>query len=236
MTTALQIIESAMGKINMIAAGETLSAEDADLCLSRLNTMVDAWGLENLMCYTTTETTFTLPANTTSRTIGTGQQINVARPVRIELGSFTRISGIDRQLTPASEREYNSISLKSTASGWPVVAHFDGGSPTGNVYFWPPASEAAEVHLVTLAPISQFADLATEYTLPPGYQRALENNLAVEIAPDFRREVSPMVAGAAANSKRQIKRMNHKAPQMDMPQSLSRRGSPSIGDFYGGYS
>src|SRR5574343_498864 len=104
MTTALQIIESEMGKINMIAAGETLSAEDADLCLSRLNTLVDSWGLENLMCYTTTETVFTLPASTTSRTIGAAQQINVARPVRIELGSFTRISGIDRQLTPASEQ------------------------------------------------------------------------------------------------------------------------------------
>jgi hypothetical protein len=236
MTTALEIIESAMGKINMLAAGETVSAEDAALCLSRLNSLVDAWGLENLMAYTTTETIFTLPANTTSRTIGAAQQIAVARPVRIELGSFTRLSGIDRPLEPTGEVDYNSIALKSSQSGWPSKCHFDGGSPTGNVFFWPPASEAVEVHLITLYALSQFADTATDYTLPTGYKRALEFNLSVEVAPDFRAQVSPYVAGAASNSKRLIKRMNHTVPQLDMPRNMGgARGSPSPADFYGGY-
>ena len=235
MTTALEIIESAMGKINMLAAGETVSAEDADLCLSRLNSLVDAWGLESLMAYTTTETVFTLPANTTSRTIGAAQQINVARPVRIELGSFVRVGSNDYPLDAVGEPDYNGIALKSTQNGWPSKCHFDGGSPTGNVFFWPPASQSVEVHLVTLAPLSQFADTATDYTLPTGYKRALEFNLAIEIAPDFRAQVNPYVAGAAANSKRLIKRMNLSVPQLDMPVSLGRSSSPSIGDFYGGY-
>lgn len=235
MTTALEIIESAMGKINMLAAGETVSAEDADMCLSRLNSLVDSWGIENLMAYTSTETVFTLPANTTSRTIGAAQQINVARPVRIELGSFVRISDNDYPLDAVGEVDYNGIALKSTQSGWPSKCHFDGGSPTGNVYFWPPASQSVEVHLVTLAPLALFADTATDYTMPTGYKRALEFNLATEIAPDFRAQVSTFVVSAAANAKRAIKRMNHKTPQMDMPASLSQRSSPSPSEFYGGY-
>jgi hypothetical protein len=87
-----------------------------------------------------------------------------------------------------------------------------------------------------LAALSQFADTATDYTLPTGYKRALEFNLAVEVAPDFRAQVSPYVAGAASNSKRLIKRMNHTVPQLDMPRNMGgARGSPSPADFYGGY-
>jgi hypothetical protein len=63
----------------------------------------------------------------------------------------------------------------------------------------------------------------------------LEFNLATEIAPDFRAQVSTFVVSAAANAKRAIKRMNHKTPQMDMPASLSQRSSPSPSEFYGGY-
>ena len=233
MTTALDIIEGAMSEINMLAAGETVSAEDADLCLSRLNSMVDAWGLENLMCYATTETTFTLPASTTSRTIGASQQIDVARPVRIELGSFSRLNSVDSPINPVGRSEYNAVTLKSTVGGRPDYAFFDGGSPTGNVYFWPPCADALEIHLVTLAPLSQFADLATDYTLPPGYKRALEKNLAVEIAPSFRAQASVMTMGAASNSKRQIKRMNHSVPKLDMPLTLGHAsGGISVDELY----
>lgn len=216
MTTALQIIEAAMGKINVLAVGETVSAEDADLCLDRLNTLRDSLLLEPTFQYKNTETSFTLPAATTSRTIGASQQINVARPVKIEIGSFTRIDSIDYPLEPVSQAEYNDISQKSLAGYAPEVCFFDGGSPTGNVYFWPPTTASVEVHLVTMTAVTPFADLDTDYDLPPGYRRYFEYGLAVEIAPDFRVAVNPMIAGAASNAKRAIMRMNRKVPQLKL--------------------
>lgn len=235
MATALALIESAMSKINMLAAGETVSAEDASVGILRLNTLMDAWEGENLFSYATTDTIFTLPASTTSRTIGPSLQINVARPVKICPGSFSRIGGIDYPLDSVTEAEYNAISLKSSiGSVAPSICFYDGGNPTGIVYFWPTASTSAEVHLITPQTGTVALDVTTSFIFPPGYQRMIEYNLAVELAPDFNTMPSPLVSAMAMGTKRKVKRMNARVPQLDLPQLAGGRGnSPS--DFIGGY-
>lgn len=218
MTTALAFIESAMSKIGMLAAGETVSAEDADVCLARLNSMLDAWENEGLYGYATTDTVFNLPASTTSRTIGPAQQISMTRPVKILEGSFSRVDGIDYPLTSVNEAVYNSVGLKSQISSVaPSICFYDGGTPTGNVYFWPIATAAAEVHLITPTAKTTAAATTTDMVFPPGYDRAIEYCLAIEIAPDFNTPVSPLVAMQAATARRLIKRSNHRVPQLDIP-------------------
>ena len=232
--TALQLIESAMSKIGMLAAGETVSAEDAAVGLLRLNALIDAMENESLFSYTTTDTVFTLPANTTSQTIGPAMQINLVRPIRLLNGCFSRLSGIDYPLTPISEAEYNEISLKSSiGSVAPSVCFYDGGSPTGIVYFWPTAQSSVEVHLITPQPGTAATATTTSYSLPAGYQRYLEYALAIELAPDFSVMPSPMIVGAAANQKRLLRRTNSRVPQMDMDRIGGRGNSPS--DFISGY-
>lgn len=235
MATALDIIESAMGKLGLIGPGETVAAEDADVCLNRLNALVDSWESDNLFAYTTTNTVFTLPANTTSRTIGASQQIDVARPVRILRGSFVRVGDIDYRLTPVGEAEYGDISLKSSIGSLaPSVCFYDGGMPTGIVYFWPMASTSVEVHLVTPEDGGAATDLTTSYVFPKGYQRALEYNLAIEIAPDFNQEPTRMLISAAANAKRALKRTNARVPQLDTDQITGSCRGRSLVDFYSG--
>lgn len=236
MTTALALIEAAMSKIGMLDAGETASAEDAALGLLRLNSLIDAWETESMFCYTTTDTVFTLAAGTTSMTIGPAMQIDMARPVRILSGSFGRSGANDYRLDPVSEPEYNKISLKSAASSIsPRVCFYDGGTPTGILYFWPAPSEAIEVHLVTPEPGGQAVDISTSYLFPPGYQRALEFNLALELAADFGAQVSPFVMGEARNSKRVLKRTNARTPQLDLDSLASAGRGTSPSEFYGGY-
>ena len=150
MATALAIIESAMSKIGMLAAGETVSAEDAAVGLLRLNALVDALENEDMFAYTTTDTVFTLAASDVSMTIGPAMEIPMTRPVKILRGSFSRLNGVDYKLTPVSEPEYNEISQKSAYSSVaPAVCFYDGGSPTGILYFWPSPSASVEVHLIT---------------------------------------------------------------------------------------
>lgn len=234
MATALSYIEAAMGKIGMLAAGEVVSAEDSAVGLERLNTLLDALENEGMYGFATLDTIFTLPANTTSRTIGPAMQINIVRPVRICPGSFSRVSGIDYPLTSISEAEYNAISLKSqVGSVAPAVCFYDGGSPTGTVYFWPTAGSSAEVHLITPTAQTAATTITTDLVFPPGYQRYLENALAIELAPDFNVAPSPLLLGMAANQKRFIKHTNHRTPQLDMPRIGGRGSSPS--DFISGY-
>ena len=233
MATALEIIESAMSKLGLFGPGDVVSAEDGDVCLSRLNALVNSWESENLFAYTTTDTIFTLPASTTSRTIGPSMQINIARPVKL-LRSFTRLNSIDYRLTPITEFEYNDISFKtSPGANVPSVCFYDGGTPTGIVYFWPVVTSSVEVHLITPEAGGEATDLTTSYVFPPGYQRALEFNLAVEIAPDFDQEPSRMLLGQAANAKRSLKRVNSRVPQLDM-EKVDERFGHSLADFYSG--
>ena len=215
--TALNLIESAMSKINMLAAGESVSAEDADVGLRRLNALVDALENEGFFAYTTVDTVFTLNAGDVSMTIGPAQEIDLERPMRILRGSFSRLSGRDYPLRSITEPEYNEICLKTAYSSVaPAVCFYDGGSPTGILYFWPAPATSVEVHLITPESGGQANDLTTAYVFPKGYQRYIEHALAVEMAPDFNVSPSPQLYSAAANAKRILKRTNSRIPELDV--------------------
>lgn len=232
MPTALAYIEAGMSKLGMLNAGETVSAEDAALGLLRLNSLLDAMENDGMFGYATLNTTFTLPASTNSRTIGAGQQINIVRPVRIMQGSYTRVDSNDYPIEPLNEAEYNAIRLKSTDSFVPVACFYDGGYPTGNVFFWPPPSAAVSVTIITPTAKTTAADTTTSIVYPPGYQRYIENALAIEMAPDFNAVVTPLLMSTAANARRLIKRQNSRVPSMNV--DYPRRGGVSTEEFASG--
>jgi hypothetical protein len=215
--SALDLIESALGRIQVLAAGETVAAEDAATCLARLNSLVSAWEAEGMFAYTITETVFTLPANTTTMTIGPLQQVDLMRPIKVLLGSFTRINNVDYRLNPATQTEYNLIGLKSAYNALaPSIVYYDGETPTGNLYFWPPVGGDVEVHLMTPEEGGRAEDLYTSYLFPDGYQRAIELALAIDIAPDFSITPSPYLLQQAATAQRAVKRQNQRVPELDM--------------------
>tara|TARA_R110000868_G_scaffold394596_1_gene665953 strand:- start:595 stop:1311 length:717 start_codon:yes stop_codon:yes gene_type:complete len=237
MTTALAYIESGLSKIGMLRAGETVSAEDAALGLLRLNTLLDAMENEGMFGFSTLNTTFTLPASTTSRTIGPAQQIALVRPIRLLNGGFSLVGEISYPLTVITEAEYNAISLKSSVSSVaPSVCFYDGGSPTGVVYFWPLCATACSVTIITPTAKSTATDTTTDLVFPPGYDRYIENALGVEMAPDFNVDPSVQLLRTTANAKRLIKRSNGRTPQMGMVNIGNNRVGSPVGDWISGYS
>ena len=137
-------------------------------------------------------------------------------------------------LKVVNEDDYNAIRLKSSVSGTaPEVCFYDGGSPTGIVYFWPTASTSVSVTIITPTAKTAATDTTTAFVFPPGYDRYIENALALEMSPDFDVKPSPFLMGAAANAKRLIKRSNARIPQLDICYPNSR-GGISIGDFTSG--
>lgn len=232
MTTATQILSEALGAIGMLNAGETPSAEDAELCRTVLNTMIDAWNLPSLTQYTTQDATATLSGGDSDLTIGPGQNIAVTRPVRIELGSYCTIGGIDYPMDGVSEDEYSQISLKAVQSFVPRVFFYDVGETTGTIKYWPVPNAAVVVHHPVAVQFSAFADLTTSYNLPQGYKRAMVWNLALEVAPHFEQVPAPWISKQAALSLRLLKRANMTVPQLD----VGPRGVGVLEGFYSGYS
>lgn len=214
MTTAAIIGRSALGKLGINAPGEALRPADGDTCLEALNRILDAWKLERLYAYATTDVTHTVASVTQTLTIGPSGNINTARPERFEAGSYYTISGVDYPLISVTEAEFNAIAVKNITAIGPTWFEYSPTLPLGVLRFYPRLTAGASLRMPVQVQLSAFADLTTDYILPAGYERALVFTLAEEIAADYEREIPPTVARNAANARRMLKRANHSVPQL----------------------
>lgn len=212
MTTALQIIDRAYSLLGYKAAGEVLSSDDANYGLEALNTMLDGWNTQSMFIVSKGEVVATISG--TSATVGPGMIFDTPRPVRIEDGSFSRLNGVDYDVTEIDRETYASISLKTVRSSFPQYFYYDGKMPTANLFFYPAPVAGVEFHLAVQTQLTAFADLATDYKLAPGYAKALQYSLAEELAPGIK-EVPMSVMRIAANARRAIRRTNVDVPLLD---------------------
>lgn len=213
MTTANQLIERAYALLGYKDPGEALSASDADYALNALNDMIDSWTTQRLFIASVSEVVTSVSGQTV--TIGPSMTINVARPVKLEQGAFVRVSGVDYPIEWIEREQYNSISLKAVSSTIPEFGYYDAAMPTGLIYLWPYSTTPIALHLQLQVQLTEFADLATDYTLAPGYRKAISYSLAEELAPGVR-ELSPMLIKQAALARQAIKRTNARVPVMSL--------------------
>ena len=227
MTTATQIIDRAYTLLGYKDPADALSGQDTSYALEALNDLIDAWNTQTLFIYTTT--LVVASASGLPITIGPGSTINTARPVRLPDGSFARISGIDYPITWINTEQYQSIPLKSTTSTIPIYGFYDGGAPTGNLYFWPYQSTATEYHILVETQLTEFPDLVTDITLTQGYRRALSYSLAEELAAGLR-DVPALVVKNAMNARRAIRQANAVVPVLQ----FANNGTYPLAQFLAG--
>lgn len=214
MATALEIIESAFSKLGVFGSGETLSAEDAALGLRLLNRLLESWSLDNLLIYDTEQIQRTVTSGVSSFSVGpTGDEV-MARPIAV-LGGYVRVGNLDYPVEVLDRAQYNSVGDKQTAQGWPVGVYYEASMPDGRIYLAPKVGYACEIFLDVQTLLASFATAGTTVSLPPGYQRALEYNLAVEAAPDFSKEPPKTVVRLASAAKAQLKTLNVSIPVVD---------------------
>lgn len=212
MTTALQIIDRAYSLLGYKAAGEVLSSDDANYGLEALNAMLDGWQTQSM--YIVSKGAVVATVSGVSATVGPGMIFDTPRPVRIEDGSFTRLNGVDYEVKEIDRETYASISLKTVSSTFPQYIYYDGNMPTANLFFYPAPVAGVEFHLAVQTQLTAFANLATDYTLAPGYAKALQYSLAEELAPGIK-EVPMSLMRIAANARRAIRRTNVDVPLLD---------------------
>ena len=213
MATVIDIIDDALQEIGAYGAGETVSGSDSAVALRALNNLLDDLRNQDLSVYAQQNVSATLPANTQSLTIGPTLEIDVARPVKIESGSFVTQSNLDYPLRVITRKEYNDIVLKNVEGSWPSVCFYDALLPTGNVFFFPKG--ACTVTLVVQIPFAQYATTGTTLVLPPGVERMLGLMLAVEVASKFRLNVTDSTVNKCDSAVRNYKRLNLKVPQLE---------------------
>lgn len=207
MTTARDLIKSALKKINELGIGQDLTAEDANDGLTELNSMIASWSTQNALIYTETKETFSL-TGAESYTIGSGQDFDTTAPREI-LSAYVTYGGIDYPVQIVSEREYAYISDKDL-TGIPEKLYFDSNYPIANAYIWPVNNGSMTLTLISLKPLTTLSSLNTDFTMPPEYEAAIIYNLAVRRAPDYEKEASLTVKAIAKSSLAWIKAQNQK--------------------------
>lgn len=208
--SVLDTIKRALRLIRVLGEGEEPSDEEARDCLVAWNGLLDAWGIERMMLYELVQESFTWPASTVSRTIGSGANFDTVRPERVD-SAFTRDSANnDTPLTILDQEAYDAIELKSSAgSVYPDYLYYDPAYPLGTIYLAYPPQSAVTLFLNNWRPFTQFNSFSTKIAYPGGYKRAFDYNLAVEVAPEFGKTPSNEVLRIAAETKRNIKALNH---------------------------
>ena len=219
-TTAGTIIRRALRLCNVLAAGETASAEDQADALESLNSMIDGWRNQSLMVYALRDESFSV-TGAASYTIGTGGTFNTDRPVKVDR-AFMRQNGIDYPIQIADAKAWFDIADKSVTSDYPDWLYYEMSFPLGKIFLFPKPSSGS-LHLVTWVPITEFANASDAVSLPPGYREMLTYQLAMRLGPEYGKPVPIEVAAIGKAAKDDIGMVNFRVPKMSSGLGLGRR-------------
>ena len=220
MTTVLQIIDRALEHIQIKAPGETTNAEDVDIGIRALSSLLDAYQLDNDAVVGLTELVYTPTGGQKTVTIGPAGQIVASIPNDISRASFYRVNGIDVPLGWVENFEQYAHEAVKNAQGLPTECYYMRSPTAGTLYLWPAASGTYELHLwVNQEVVTGQTTLAAadSLTLPNGYQMSLEYALAAELCPAFTRPpaIVAMMEQRAQRALRRMKRGNFTSEQND---------------------
>ncbi len=206
MATGNTLVEAARLKIGVGSPGQTFNADRTNLLLAELNRMWSIWSAELAPVYQHTIDSLTWTSGSASMTIGAAGDLVTARPIEI-ISMQARVSSTDWTIDPISLEAYQQLSNKTETSAYPEFYAYDGTFPSGTIYLWRKPDSNMTLRITSKKTLTAFT-LDGTVSLPDGYEKALIDNLAVEIAPFFGKEASSAVKLSAMNSKRTIIRIN----------------------------
>src|SRR6266852_183746 len=180
--SANDLIRRAMRSLQALGGTEVPSASEANDALEALNSLLDSWTAgEGLVAYEVLEQNFTLVPGQQSYTVGVGGQVNVARPNDI-IEAYIQDGGANNFLLNIRTRDrWNIIGNRgpTVTSQIPTDLFYDPQYPLGVMNFFPTPLVAYKCYFDSQLQHVIFAGLATNLSMPPGYERAFVFNLAV---------------------------------------------------------
>jgi hypothetical protein len=211
--SARSIGTTALRLLGVAAAEVPLSADQAQSALDALNTLLDAWSVERLLTWTRPRISLQLVAGQGQYTWGlvTGETTPAAipqtAPVRLEM-ALLNIGGSPEQEWPLrilTQEEYQQdVWFKTLESSYVEALYLEDTVPYNVLHCYPVPSQGATLVLLPWQAHSPYASWDSVLDWPNGYARAMQYNLALELAPQYAVEPSPTMLRIADESKRAL--------------------------------
>ena len=206
--TAIDIVTKAMRHINALASGEVATAAELDDGLDALNDVLETWAIQSLTVYGSLPTSFNTAIGVNTYTMGTGGTWGTVRPTMIN-AMYSTVQGVDFSIARWTLEEWMNQPLKTVQQQIVERYTYVNDFPLGKVILWPTPSQVVPVLVDFDQPITQVTSGSTILNLPPGYARALQYAVAVELTPQYGGED---VSAYAKATLAVIKRSNRKSP------------------------
>jgi hypothetical protein len=209
MATVATRIQRALRLLGVLESGATPSTSEYSDALVALNAMIGTWRNDGLLCYALQEETLTLVNGDAAYNIGpsVSADLNTTRPVSIE-AAWIVDNGNSYEVTRMEEAEYDAIEAKTTEGDWPDRFLYRPTMPMGVITVYPVPNASRTLKLVTRVVVAEFAATTDTVTLPPGWERLIDSNLAIELAPEYQVSASAEVAKMARESLAAVKGIN----------------------------
>lgn len=209
MSTGHELIEAALRRIGRLGTGDSASAGELANGVLEFNRMLSNWSATVGPIYAETTESLTWASGQASRTIGSGGNLDTARPIQILRAALT-VSAIDYDLDLITHQEYQAKQDKSTTSELPTQLAYNPSfaSSRGALYMYPVPSAAVTLLLTSKKPITDIVG-ASAVTFPPGYDDAFVLELTVRFADgEYAANIPDSLRQMAIDAKAALIRLN----------------------------
>ena len=200
--TRTQIIDSALRVLGVLRAGDTVE-NDANMetdCAQALNMMLKAWQNLGMQLWTKKQEVIAWESGTRTKSIKSpGGDVNIAQPLRIIDAQRRSSSNIDTSMILMTRQEYDNQSSKFS-NGTPVQYYYDPQLTQGNLYVWPVPSSNTNIVIVYQDQYDDMDSNTDTLEFPNRWLEAAKWNLAIRLAPEYGRQLDPVVAQMAVVS------------------------------------
>lgn len=235
-TTALLLIEDALGLTQAVGVDQTLTSDETSDGLRTFNDLLEIFSINNLAVWGEATQTFNTIANQAVYTIGTGGNWVTTRPVRIYDPAYTVMNGVTFPCTSMTQAEYNEIGLKGQTQQFASRYLWINDFPLGLITLWPTPTDVLPITFTIDGQMTAVSSASATLTFPPGYAMVFKYKLAVMLAPLFGKKIKdyPDVVAIANSSFADICRANKKPMVMNYDMALTRSAS-GYANFLQGY-
>lgn len=186
--TFAELFRDSLLELGAIDPLDDVPAELQELARVRYNGIINQRNARQAWAYAITFPTYTTTGGLSPHTIGpSGTWTVTSRPVEV-LGANQQInSGTSLvNIGPLNLRDrewWLRQAVPNIQSGVPTDLYYEPTWPNGSLYFWPVPNAAYVVQLELRTILSEIvvADVTTDFSLPPGYQRDLTLTLAEDL-------------------------------------------------------